>query len=250
MYALLDIERTIRGLPELEAVEFYDANDRLDGYLWWSDKLRHKPLRELTQTLRVDLDWLNEKGISADERRARGVVFVLGGPSLSPKSITVALAAEDQTVLLDARYGQHAIATISFDGNKDESELPSEHPAYSKVINFLTHIQPIHAFVIGDSMSPAHDLTYFRQQWKHVVPSTFLGPELLPFIPAHLLTLEAGFVHLERLGAGLWMTFPGDEAKYGGKALDYVARGRLWQACYAVEAFLEMIPSFLASERE
>lgn len=216
MYALLDVQRTAKGLPALHALETYAPHPVYDSGTG-PEETRYRRLNDLAATFAVDVAWLNQpiEGLKLKED-ARKIKFVLGKGSFDDYGIDVLLEAKFRPSVPPALAGRCSWAYLSFPGGNYQPYLTPENPAWETLRIFLTAVQLTYAFITLDTDSPSgpDEYEHFQRAWRGKYYSVFLGPELVRLIPGDLLDPDAGFSQIERLSEDVWFT---------------IARGALYQ---------------------
>lgn len=239
MFALLEIERTARGLPKLQAIEYFDPVEGAGGYIRGDNpNHRHLPLNDIAPHFADLMKWLNERQISLnheqklsadDEQRlyegTRSLQFALGGHWRNHESLAVEIVEENQLPLTAEQRKHWVIACITFSTErKGILTLPESHPAHDTMLLLLDALQPIKAFVTLESVAPSvpSDASYIHRLCANVdqMTSCFLGPELVKRIPTDRLTMETGLARVVQVGQGVWVTVPGGYGYLGGPHVD------------------------------
>lgn len=257
MYALMDVERFASGLTQLLPFERHAPGSREVGAYWLGLEPEHVPrLTDLAQTLRVHASSLFDASVmQTDPDEEVGVAFDLVNPTFKGMSsappfshqddtrVTVALLTGPQRALTEEHRATCVVAEVSFDGAKREETLPLLHRAWPVVRAFLHATQPVHAFVVGDALSPSEEdhVEWFQAAWCRGFASTFFGPELVRRLPVDVWTPAFGWAVVERIGEGVWVALPGGYSSWGQPTVESSVEARHQQAAERLTELLATV---------
>jgi len=248
MFALLDVDRACRAFATFTAPDGPAPSPQPGG----ADQTRSRSLRELSTTLPEDLAWLYDVPEGPQNWRTEREIFSVVEPLPAPgHDIFFHINTRFRPVIRAAQRSTRVLIQIEFDGRNWCNMLATEDPPHSVVLHFLRRVQPVHAFVALDMLNPGDDLpgdpgsyVCFRESWRRMFDSTFLGPELTRLIPRQLIDTSNGFSHVERVGEGVWITFKGEGSRLGreGNAQEEEIFERHHTACQRLTDFLQTLP--------